>query len=454
MHSVSKTSKHHPSLPGDILLQVFSQLDFETRRQVLPVVCKRWRDELAGASPAWQIMKFQAGKFDEYHKIIRWLKQHGDAALELDAAFSRYPEQPEPEVQSRSWTQYLHGANILPALLPNLQHLKLSCEKSFMVAERDLFSLQILTGLQKLRLVIASDASWNVDTLSPLEHLTALQQLYMEVKDLGSGPMFLAPGLSKLTLLTSLSLRQALSQQPDHIYDPYHAGGVIACLTGLQQLSLLGVIDRIPNAFSNLQHLRTLTVGGHGEEWPGFSVQPSISSCRKLEYLELQYFTAVAEAGWLDAWSALSGLQSLSDIFLESVDLDELASSEWAFGSSLTYLRIGSGYLENFPEALISLTSIRDLGFDMTNLENMLELPVGPYLQHLTSLDLCDTKLAAFPEALSQASKLKRLCLFNDEDWFDISRLEAILPKLCVVDVIQVNSEPEEAAVIDSAQGI
>ena len=82
-----------------------------------------------------------------------------------------------------------------------------------MVAEQDLFSLQILTCLQTLRLDVASNGEWDLSTLSPLQHLTALKQLHVLVHDLRPGPMLVAPGLSQLTFLTSLSLEQEYSGQ-------------------------------------------------------------------------------------------------------------------------------------------------------------------------------------------------------------------------------------------------
>ena len=377
-------------------------------------------------------------------QIMQWLKLHGDAAQEVDATFLRHPwEQHANEVEHRSWPRYLHGVNVLPVLLPNLQHLSLSCEKGFMTAEQDLCSLQFLTCLQSLRLNIASDGSWNRATMSPLQHLTALRQLDMEVHGMETGPMSLAPELGTLTLLTNLSLHQAWSYRTKCTYESNQAGVVIGCLTGLQSLSLISIVDRIPAAFSKLQQLRTLIISGDGEEWPSFSVQPSFSSCRNLSFLQLQSFMPESQAGWLEACSALSALPSLSDIFMKCVDLGELEAHEWAFGSTLTSLRISDGCLWNFPEALVSLTALQHLSFDSTSLEHVRELPVGPYLEHLTGLDLSDTKLPVFPEALFQASKLRVFAAFDDEPWLCLDKLKAVLPRCCELDIIKGSSDPE-----------
>ena len=219
---------------------------------------------------------------------------------------------------------------------------------------------------------------------------------------------------------------------------------MIGSLTRLQNLSLTGALNKIPGSFSKLQDLRTLDVCGHAsEEWPYFSVQPSVSSCRKLTHLQLRTFAAATDAGWLDSWSALSGLPSLSELSLDSVDLQELESHEGAFGSSLTALRISSSYMKKSPRALIGLTSIRELDFNMTSLHEPSDLPEGPYLQHLENLDLSETNATPFPEASSRACKLKRLTIIDDEPWLDLDRLKAILPQCCVLTLIEIKAEIE-----------
>ena len=95
----------------------------------------------------------------------------------------------------------------------------LPVNKGFMIAEQDLFSLQTLTRLQTLRLKIASNGQWDLNTLSPLQHLTALEQLDMDVRGFGACPMLLAPELSKLNLLTTLSLKQRCSPHHDIVCD-------------------------------------------------------------------------------------------------------------------------------------------------------------------------------------------------------------------------------------------
>ena len=68
-----------------------------------------------------------------------------------------------------------------------------------------------------------------------------------------------------------------------------------------------------------------------------------------------------------------------------------------------------------------------------------------PYLEHITSVDLCGTKLPAFPEALSRVSRLRRLSAFSDEPWLGVERLKSILPPRCAVDLLEVRSHAEKS---------
>lgn len=313
-----------------------------------------------------------------------------------------------------------------------------------MVAEEDLFSLQILTCLQTLRLKVASNCKWDATTLRPLQHLTALTRLGMIVHGLHPGPMLLAPEMSKLTLLTRLTLDHEWAYDEECTYDADGAGTIISNLTGLQRLSLTCIVDRIPEAFSKLQSLQSLSIGGQLEDWPNFSVQSSISACRASTYLKLQGFTAVAETEWLGACSAISGLPSLSKLCLTCVDFDEVASNEWALGSSLTSLLFIIGCVGKFPKALTRLTTLRELSLSRVNLDDMSEFPVGPYLEHITHLNLCQTILPQFPEeAFCQACNLKMMTANHDEPWLDVHRLQSILPQHCVLNILPA-SEREQ----------
>ena len=173
------------------------------------------------------------------------------------------------------------------------------------------------------------------------------------------------------------------------------------------------------------------------EDWPDFSVQSSISACRALTYLKLHDFIAVAETEWLDAWSAISGLPSLLFLCFSCVGFDGVASKNWALGSSLTSLLYILGCAGKFRKALSSLTTLRSLTLWRANLEDMSKIPVGPYLEHITGLDLRQTKLHAFPEEdFSRACNLKMSMASGDEPWLDVHRLKSILPQDCVLNIL------------------
>ena len=161
-------------------------------------------------------------------------------------------------------------------------------------------------------------------------------------------------------------------------------------------------------------------------------MQPSIKSCKELTNLILQNFITPSGAGWLKACSALSALPSLSILSLEYLDLEEVASDDWAFGSSLTSLTIEAGYRGAVPEALLSLTTLRHLSLYHSDLEELSEFPTGTNLEHIASLDLSETKLPALPAALLRISKLEEVKVFDDEPWLDVERLKSILPYGCV----------------------
>lgn len=45
------------------------QLVVGRRRQVLPALCKHWKELLAGPGEVWLKIKFRAGFAEEYHKV-------------------------------------------------------------------------------------------------------------------------------------------------------------------------------------------------------------------------------------------------------------------------------------------------------------------------------------------------------------------------------------------------
>lgn len=133
--------------------------------------------------------------------------------------------------------------------------------------------------------------------------------------------------------------------------------------------------------------------------------------------------------------------------------LDDHAADRWVFGSCLTNLEIGQSELQQVPDALVSQTSIRSLTLSRNDVE---EIPTGPYLAHLTLLDIHDNQSLKFPEALAEALSLQVLWLSGKKPWADVDRLKAILPQHCDIRTAEGQQSVMESrfGVIDSRGGI
>lgn len=361
--------------------------------------------------------------------MLCWLAQHGTAAVQLDATFVKGTD--SKIGGPACWVRYDYGFNVLPRFLPNLTHLELSSSAGFMMAKHDLFSIQTLIRLQTLDLTVESNGSWHLQTLDPLHSLTALRSLRLLVEGLESTPMLLTAALSGLSLLTSLVLQSDGPRRQDSLctYDTQTAGTVISSLVLLQQVVLAGVVDSIPDAFSSLQHLEHLGVGGDKEAWPDFVVPNSFRSCCKLTSLHLDSFAVSPERiDWLAGCSVLAGLPALSSIYIDAVNLEDIPADSWAFSNNLTYLYISFSGLQEVLKALVSLTRIQELDLRYNKL---VDLPAGPYLEQLTKLHLTECNFHAVPVALARATSLKELYCRDNLPWFDADRLKALLPQHC-----------------------
>ena len=232
--------------------------------------------------------------------MVCWLAQHGSATSKLDASITQSACMAIEQdiLGSSSWMRYKHGFNVLPMLLPNLQHLNFACGEGFMFAEDDLFSLQKLVHISTLTLRIASNGNWKLDTLDPLQRLTALECLQLIVDDMNPEPMLLAPSLSCLTMRTSLTLgkcsryRGPQSDAYECKYDTQNAGDIISNFVLLQCLDLQCVVAAIPDSFSSLHNLQCMSIAGQHDVWPDFKVSKSFSHCCQLTSLRLEGFDA------------------------------------------------------------------------------------------------------------------------------------------------------------------
>ena len=300
-----------------------------------------------------------------------------------------------------------------------------------LITEQVFCGITSLSCLQTLQVNFHDAGQMDPCLFSPLQHLTALRSLNICLHHLQPGSVVLDASLSKLRLLTALRLHCECSRvSEDMIHRSCIAAEVISSFTLLQSLDLRCVFDRIPHQLSLLLNLQCLTIGdrARAKDLPNFSVQPSFSRCTKLTALCLNSFSIPREADWLGTMSALAGLPSLSNIELEEVDLNSIAADRWAFPSCQTNLDIACCELKTFPKAIVSQTSIRSLSLSANYLA---DLPAGPYLEHLTTLNITSNSFTSFLDSLSVASSLKALHIDNEEPWVDVDKLTSILPQDC-----------------------
>ena len=321
---------------------------------------------------------------------LRCLVRHGLVTQQLLADFT---EIFRDNNYSGSKVRYSHGFAVLPALLPNLQHLYLKCIKAFMEAEHDKFTLQYLTGLQTLSLDVPSNGRWTRLMLSG--RLTALLSLSLTMSHMDVKPFLLAPSMRRLTLLTDLSLCRFCSfrRQLEYVLD--NLADVLSYFSLLQSLSLDDMMDYIPQELSQLHLLHSLTVEGLRLD---FKWHTSLCSYCKLTKLTLTRGGFFCGDDWLENCQALASLPRLSSILL--TDLGEVAVAEWAFSTLLTSLGIIVCTLLTIPDALVILTSVQSLCLGNSY---MTELPSGPHLQHLTELDLSNANVKELQPSLSMA---------------------------------------------------
>lgn len=326
---------------------------------------------------------------------------------------------------------------MLPGLVPNLQRLILTAPPSCLVAEQNLGCLQQLTELRLLHLVIASDGTWQRDTLECLQHLQQLLSLKVDVRGLRNRPLLLPPSLGTLTRLKCLVLRRGPSAH-DCLYNTTNIVEAVSSLTCLANLTFTNVIDEFPAALSGLTNLRSVMLEGTQEEdWPSLS-DDDASSASPRGYTQEAVgdieVTMVTPANWLRTCQTLACLPYLSDICFNDVDLSNISETHWVFSSHLTCLALCDCELTCMPVALVSLTSLRELNIAWNPL---LGLPAGPYLERLTRLDLCGPpcSLHELPQALCKSSMLHELDITTSGIAAYNSALKAVLPPECNLDI-------------------
>ena len=298
------------------------------------------------------------------------------------------------------------------------------------MAEQNLGVLGELKGLQHLHLVIASNGNWQQDTLDWLQPLSMLSELDLSVRGMGHRPLLLPASFGALRGLAVLDLTRE-SSGGDFSYSTSNISEVVSKLISLRRLSLKGIVDQFPGALSNLTNLEFCALEGADDgEWPRLGDE----SAPLLDYPGEQYVTMIMPAPhWLLTCQALACLPHLTDISLDTVDLSRVSKDDWAFSTHLQSLSLAECGMDYLPTALLALTSLLDLSIAYNPVT---ELPAGPYLKHLTSLDLCGISFPEVPQALCKASSLQILEFLESGMAECGSLLEAMLPQGCRLELL------------------
>ena len=308
------------------------------------------------------------------------------------------------------WHEYHHGAAILMSLLPNLQQLHLFCHGMFFDAAVDLTCLALLPHLRFLCVSFGVCSSkWHAASLPALPQL---QHLSLSLQDVcETEPLLLPTASSALTSLTCLDIK---SWNPELRSTP-NVGQAVGRMHLLQDIWLAGVVTSIPPQFSDLPHLRRLSlvdidnVGGDSGESGPFLQAGALQNCPCLTWLYLDGIPLSAASEWgmiCKRLQSFKALQSLS--ILESHIFHQVPGGVWCLPNSLTSLRIVRGGLQTLPPAIAGLPHLRLLDL----FDNMLEcLPEGPYLDNLQRLDLWSKTLQDIPASLPKAVHLQELVM-------------------------------------------
>ena len=308
------------------------------------------------------------------------------------------------------WTRFESGVVSLLALLPNLQELTLYEAARFMVPGKDMYALQHLSCLQGLILDFSCLGRWEHDTLQPLSHLKSLDSLEIRMREM-AGPLLVHSSLSSLTCLTSLCLVSEGSEDASDELDAIDTDNivdVVSHLTGLQSLTVEGVMDVLPASLLTLQQLSALHCGRCHLLWPGLPSTPC-TQWNGLQRIWLGHVPAMDCAVWQSFCSMLASLPELSNLALCFVELAHIPSHCWDFNRQLKELRLIDCNLQAVPLGMERMTQLQQLFF--LNEKNIGLTQLVKLLRILPKLHLnAAHALSAMPE-LRQAAALSHLVL-------------------------------------------
>lgn len=357
----------------------------------------------------------------------------------------------EDEAEGKGWQFFRNGLAAILAHTPHLQVLTCYDLNSFLVPQESLYILKQLSSLQSLCLGLQSSGNWQVATLDELSHLTSLHTLGIHVSNMRSDPLFLAPGLTNLLALTSLTLRRRVSyllhgDMADDATSMPNLIGVVTRLSSLVTLELAGVVDSIPEDFTSLQLLKELVVRDFDMDGPAFSISPAFVACSTLQSLSLAGLSRASGPALPLICSLVSQLRSLRHLEVHSY-MSVVDAAACSFSPHLTRLEL-SCCLRMLPPCILSMTSLETLLYYERNGASHGVPPIGPYLQNLRSLRLWAVPADVSTPFLLAAARLTDLSLASDEDQIesadedqfesadeDVQRILRHTPAACYVSI-------------------
>lgn len=422
--SGSRSTETILSLTSEALQEIFKCLGEQQSycREVLPLVCKRFRDVLQQPSSVWESLHIDfihkgldvalpamraGGQGDEqgdgsnrrllHSAVERWVQPRAAAIKRLVLSFSSRDS-------THSFPKNGVGLRrLLRALAPTLQELCVAhCSDVFHA--RSFADVAMLKNLETLAVTFQTGRVTPAD-LAPLEQLRRLRALTLAAsRQAEEGGLHCLSGfpdsLLKLKGLTSLAISSL---------GVTHLPAGITKLKALASLDVSGCpLTFLPSGLGRLQALRHLRLNGTnlmvglGHIWEPLAKLPL------LESVELR------ETKALGLPPALPGLSALTSLDLSDNPFEALAGQ---------------------PEGLQALSTLPNLQRLMLRCCQLPSVPAGVcLLSRLTHLDVSRNQLVELPPGLSALGALREL-VAEGNCFPRIPQVLAGLPSLEVADL-------------------
>eukprot|EP00803_Ostreobium_quekettii_P005071 evm.model.scf_277.3 EVM.evm.TU.scf_277.3 scf_277:21345-24091(-) len=360
-------------LPLDILAAVSSRLDFETRCEVLPLVCKNWHSLTKGPSGIWRSVTLEPPiaalpRRISHRSVLRWTADRASSVQELRLRLF----------------DYLESHDFGPGDFA------------------DIFS--VLSGTLRSLHVLKCGHVLHPNGFAAMSVLTRLETLSIQNWEQGDSRIRASElgWITSLSSLTSVTLEMELDGFPEALIG----------LTGLQEINLHKCVHaRVPKGVSNLKCLKSLAMLECGI----LSLPPSVCGLAGLEVLNLGMNELGRQQGRSlpDELSSLSNLKELSLCCCEYDTVPPIVSVItslqvlWLCGNRMT------GCSSNIlPPSLADLQLLRELHLSCCGLSAL--PPAVCFLTHLSELYLAGNRLSSLPPNLASLSSLQILDLHRN----------------------------------------